>query len=200
MGRARKQAIALAAAATLATVAVSPAATANEVALAGDAKAVYDSIATSPEPEAKLASLTPAEKSLFEVWITPTSTQIATTESKASVFSSQDDCRTYTTRGSFSNQVGGTLGEFWTTGRACADGSSIVTADYVDGGGHTSAFGWSYVGSDTGQGVFDGAGFVYGSYRFTLNLGGFDVQQPSYCARSVFTLAASHGDTACGIG
>lgn len=200
MGRARKQLFAVAAAATLAIVSVSPAAAANEVDLAADAKAVYGSVATSPEPEAKLASLTPAEKSLFEVWIRPTSIQIATTESKASVLSSQDDCRTYTTRGSFSNQVGGTLGEFWTTGQACADDSSIVTAHYVDGGGRTSAFGWSYVGSDTGQGVSDGAGFVYGSYRFKLNLGGIDVQQPSYCARSVFTLAASHGDTVCGIG
>ncbi|MWV30920.1 hypothetical protein [Rathayibacter iranicus] len=200
MGKIIKQAFAIAAAATMASVAVSPATTASEKTVATDAKIVYDSVVASPDPEVKLQSLTPQEKSLFEIWIKPTSTQMTTTESNASAMSALDNCRTYTTRGSFSNQVGAILGKFWTTGRACADNSSIVTADYVDGGGQTSAFGWSYVGSDTGHGVSDGAGFVYGSYHFKLNIGGIDIQQPSYCARSIFTLAASHGDSVCGIG
>ncbi|MWV74469.1 hypothetical protein [Rathayibacter rathayi] len=199
MGKIVRRRLVAAAAALLAVIMLSPAAIANEGTIAVEAKFVYDSVATSPEPQAKFGSLSPEEKSLFEIWITPTSSHITTTQSSVSTISALDDCRTYTTRGSFSNQVGSTLGEFWTTGQACTDGSSIVTADYIDGGGRTDAFGWGYVGSDAGQGVSDGAGFVYGSHHFRLTIAGVDVQQPSYCARSVFTLAASHGDDRCGI-
>lgn len=109
-------------------------------------------------------------------------------------------CSTYTTRGSFSNQLEAKLRDFWTTGSACRSGNSVRSVSFVDGGGRTSSLGWSHTGSSTGKGISSNTGYVYGQYKFMLQLGPAVAQEPSYCARTVHTIGADFGDTRCGLG
>ncbi|SIS19991.1 hypothetical protein [Microbacterium sp. RURRCA19A] len=193
-------AVAIVAGLTVGAVAPANAATGNETAAA---EAVFTTVYNAPNPEAALAKLSKTDRALFDKWVTPvfkvesvTPTKSATTSATAA----RASCSQYTTRGSFSNQVGAKLGEFWTTGSACRSGSSVTSVSFVDGGGRTSALGWSYTGSSTGKGISRNTGYVYGQYKFKLQLGPVVAQEPSYCARTVHTLGADFGDTRCGLG
>lgn len=194
-------AVAIIAGLTVGAVVPANAATGDETAAA---EAVFTNVYNAPDPEAALAGLSSTDRALFDKWVTPVfkveSVTPAPKSAKASTTAARAACSQYTTRGSFSNQVGAKLGDFWTTGSACRSGNSVTSVSFVDGGGRTSALGWSYTGSSTGKGISNNTGYVYGQYKFKLQLGPVVAQEPSYCARTVHTLGADFGDSRCGLG
>lgn len=179
---------------------------ASEPNTAAAAEAVFVEVLEAPDQAAELQSLSPQERELFDLWTTPVVSEITTTftpdkaTGKSSIAAAAAACGSWRQNGSFSNQVGAKLGDFWTTGQGCRSGSSVTSVSYLDGGGRTSGIGWGYTGKTTAKGVVRNVGYVYGQYNFKLNIAGVDVQKPSYCARAIFTTAVSRGDLACGLG
>jgi len=173
---------------------------------AAAAEAVFAEVVSAQDQAAALESLSPQDRKLFDLWTTPVLDEISTTftpdaaEDASPLGVGVAACGSWRQAGSFSNKVGAKLGDFWTTGQGCRSGSTVTSASYLDGGGRTSGIGWSYTGKTTGKGVVRNVGFVYGQYSFKLNVGGVDVQHPSYCARAIFTSNVSRGDLACGLG
>lgn len=167
---------------------------------ASDAETVFVSVYTAQDPAAVLAALSAEERQLFDQWTT-----IDRVISSADDFAAPPPeegvvaCSSFTQRGSFVNQLGAKLGDFWTTGQGCRDGAAVTSVAYLDGGGTTSALGWSYVGRTSNKGIINGVGKVYGAYTFKLVIGGVEVQRPTYCARTIHTSATTYGDGVCGI-
>lgn len=210
MSRTRKSA--LWAAAIAGAIVLSGATTANASTVSGEnsAEAVFEAVYYSSDPVAAIAALSPQERALFDAWVTPVPVVTSTTweepapttidQSGSQEFSARAaSCSNFTQRGTFQNQAGGKLGEFWTTGQGCRSGNSVTSVSYIDGGGLTTGLGWSYVGKTTNKGISGNVGKVYGAYTFKLNIAGVEVQRPTYCARTIHNLASTYGDGGCGL-
>jgi hypothetical protein len=168
------------------------------------AESVFMSVLNSPDQATALKKLSAQDRILFDLWTTPVVSKITTTivtpKSQPLAAIAATTCSSWTQRGQFNNQLGQKLGSFYTTGTACKSASTMTTATFTDGGGSTSALGWSYTGKTTGQGIINNVSYIYGAYKFKLNIAGVDVQQPTYCARARISPVVATGDFTCGLG
>lgn len=173
-----------------------------------EASRIANEIASASDPAAALADLAPTERAIFDKWATPAAPEVTTEIEplpvsrlpKLAGTTATTTCSSYTQRGAFYNQLGAQLGNFWTTGRACYEGTKISSTRFIDGGGRTSFLLWSYAGKSTGKGTESNVGYIYGKYNFRLTVGGVVAQSPSYCARAIISRVVSQGDYRCGIG
>jgi hypothetical protein len=178
------------------------------------AEAVFEKVYYAEDPAATLSTLSTGDRALFDAWTSVGKVEVSKSVSPAPITNAAPSvstdsvslaavaaaaCSSYTYRGAFYNSLGGKLGDFWTTGQACRTGSTVSSVSFLDGGGKTSALGWRYDGRTTGKGISSNVGKVYGAYTFKLNIAGVDVQQPTYCARTVHTGGADFGDFVCGL-
>ncbi|WP_066582776.1 hypothetical protein [Cellulomonas timonensis] len=180
--------------------------------------AVTGADALSPELEAYLGTLSPADRDAFiasnlpaEIVLTRGAQQpldaaarrslSAATASGRSVGILATGCWTARQNGSARSGLGNTLYTYYTVGGWCSSGSTVTSAWLADAGGETSTPGWSYQGRiNSGSGVVSNTGRAYSQHRFTLSAGGATVQSPTPCLRVTGTSSGSaSGSSSCGI-
>lgn len=97
--------------------------------------------------------------------------------------------------------AGTVLYTYYHVGYWCASGTKVTAARVASAGGETRTPGWQYRGIvDRGAGVVSNQGRSFTQHKFTLRVGGIDVQSPLQCARvkGAATGGAS-ADAICGI-
>lgn len=180
----------------------------------------YESAANfkvSPELQAYLNSLTPAQRQTFTNTMIPTTTVKTVTVTAAnstaklslqnanaqgkSLSTNATGCWTARTQWEQKNIYGGGIYMWYHVGSWCASGSTVTSSGIADWGGQTYAIGWRYEGRINGSsGIVSNQGRSYTQQKFVLGVGGWDVDTRQECARIIGNASGSaSGSMTCGI-
>ena len=156
---------------------------------------------SSPELEAYLATLSPADRATFVNTMLPATVTVTVTKTSATGTAARaTGCWNGRVNGSATNAFGGTLYTYYTVGNWCSSNLTITSSRWVEAGGETSTPGWRYDGViNKGAAVTLNQGRSFSQFRFILGAMGTDVQSPTPCLRVKGTNTGGVGrDTVCG--
>jgi hypothetical protein len=216
MTRHARSVLAVAAMTALATLAIAPAASAEEVTPVAELVAEAQEVSVLPLDDAVLSNvfsrMTEAQAQAFidtrlvaEVTETfaaePADAAARTTLRSAgappTVSPMATGCWTAKATRKNTAAAGNTLFTYFTTGYWCSSGSTVTQARLIEAGGETSTPGWRYAGVRAqGAGVYANQGRAYSQHQFMLGVAGVDVQSPTPCARVNGTSAGTYTNTA----
>lgn len=173
------------------------------------AKAVWDSISSSSDPEAAYDSLSDSDRAAFDSYMLPASSEETMTltpadasaeaavssgevqtqyssmqEAKAATSASSSACWIgnvkYTKKAAFGNAIWDT----YTEGSWCAKGSTITSAKYSRSWSTIAAIGWRDGGKiGSGSGITSNKARIWSQRKMILGSGGWDVQRITPCVR-----------------